>query len=528
LSGSQATGKLGFFKEARCMQSDFEFFINGNSHRGGGTPAQWGLLDYLRENRITSAKDACDRGACGACSVLLVDRDCRQRPVFRVVNACQLTLPMVAGREIWTAEAMSAGEEMHPLQKALSECGQFSCGYCLPGFSMAFGEIYVNSVERCSSHPLLPAVGNICRCAGYWPLYSALNGLMRQEKMTASKPQACFLSSLCEGPLPAFAYRDQAGDLFYRPGNLTEALRLLQAHPDSKLVAGGSAYSSSRQFSSRSQASRRVVISLESVTELRQVAREKGQWQIGAAVTIRSLSDSLAGKFPLIDRMVTRFGSPQVRNRATVGGNLAVAEHDSDLIPVLLALDAQVVISNLRGQRTLRLEDFLGGPSRTVLSRGEILKAVLVGCPESTASEQDCYHDMSGFYKVSRRHHNDRAIACAAFLVRLNEAGRVTGARLCYGGISAQVMRAYEAEELLTGALWGPKIARRVALSLREIFSAQSDYMATADYRNAMAGQLWRKFFAEHRTPGEYAPVDRGLVENLLPFETHQETAEDG
>ncbi len=510
------------------MQSDFEFFINGNSHRGGGTPAQWGLLDYLRENRMTSAKDACDRGACGACSVLLVDSDCRQRPVLRVVNACQLTLPMVAGREIWTAEAMTGGEEEHPLQKALSECKQFSCGYCLPGFSMAFGEIYENPVKTCSSGPLLPAVGNICRCTGYWPLYSALNELLRHEKMSTNKSQAGFLTSSCDGLLPAFAYRDQVGDLFYRPGTLTEALRLLQAHPDSKLVAGGTAYSSSRQFSPRSKASRRTIISLESVTELRQVAREKGQWQIGAAVTIRSLFDALAGKFPLIAQMASRFGSPQVRNRATVGGNLALAEHDSDLVPVLLALDAQVVISNLREQRKLRLEEFLGGPSRTVLSRGEILKTVLVECPDSTAREQDSGRNLSGFYKVSRRHHNDRAIVCAAFLVALNEAGRVSRARLCYGGVSAQAMRAYEAEELLTGALWGPKVARKVAISLRQTFPAQSDDMASADYRNAMAGQLWRKFFAEHRTPGQYTPVDGGLVENLLPFETHRETVEDG
>ncbi|MFP6873790.1 MAG: FAD binding domain-containing protein [Verrucomicrobiales bacterium] len=509
------------------MQSDFEFSINGNPHRGGGTPTQWGLLDYLRGNRITSAKDACDGGDCGACSVLLIDSDCRQRPVFRVVNACQLTLPMVAGREIWTAEAMSGGEEVHPLQEALSQCEQFSCGYCLPGFSMAFGEIYGNPVETRSGRPLLPAVGNICRCTGYWPLYSALNGLLREEKIPANQPQASFLPSSHDGLLPAFACRDQAGNLFYRPGTLTEALRLLQAHPDSKLVAGGSTYPASRQLPPRSKASRRVVISLESVTELRQVAREQGQWQIGAAVTIRSLSDTLAGKFPLIARMTTRFGSPQVRNRATVGGNLALAEHDSDLVPVLLALDAQVVISNLREQRKLRLEDFLGGPSRTALSRGEILRTVLLECPDSTARAQDFCHHLSGFYKVSRRHHNDRAIVCAAFLVELNEAGRVTRARLCYGGVAEQGMRAYGAEELLTGALWGPRVARRVAIALRQAFPAQSDYMATAGYRNAMAGQLWRKFFSENRTPGQYAPVDRGLGEELTPFGTGLENVED-
>lgn len=511
------------------MQSDFKFSINGHPHRGGGTPVQWGLLDYLRENRITSAKDACDSGACGACSVLLVESDCRQRPVFRVVNACLLSLPMVAGREIWTAEAISGREDCHPLQNTLAQCEKFSCGYCLPGFSMAFAEIYGNPVETHSKCPLLPPVGNICRCTGYLPLYSALDAPPGQEKMFASKAEASSLTLSPDAlPLPAFAYRDQAGNLFYRPGTLTEVLRLLQAHPDSKLIAGGSGCSYAREFLPRSKASRRVVISLESVTELREVAKENGQWQIGAAVTIRSLSDTLSGKFPLIARMTTRFGSPQVRNRATVGGNLASAQHDSDLVPVLLALDAQVVIGNLREERKLRLEDFLGGPSRTALSRGEILKTVLVECPDSSAGAQDPCRHLSGFYKISRRHHNDRAIVCAAFLVLLNDAGRVTSARLCYGGVASQVMRAYEAEELLTGALWGPKIARRVAILLREIFPAQSDSIATADYRNAMVGQLWRKFFAEYRTPGQYAPVDRGLIEHPLPFQANPETEEDG
>ena len=138
------------------MQSDLKFSINGNPHRGGGTPVQWGLLDYLRENRITSAKDACESGACGACSVLLVDSDCRQRPVFRVVNACQLSLPMVAGREIWTAEAFSGREHGHPLQNALSQCEQFSCGYCLPGFSMAFAENHVLFTPFFDPYALFP------------------------------------------------------------------------------------------------------------------------------------------------------------------------------------------------------------------------------------------------------------------------------------------------------------------------------------------------------------------------------------
>ena len=507
------------------MQTDFEFSINGDIHRGGGKPVEYSLLDYLRANAMISGEDFPGRGTCGLCSVLLVDRDARQGAVLRLVNACEMKLPMVAGRAIWTVDGMPGEEETHSLQEALTIAEQLSCNCSVGRCSMDSVGMHENNVKKRMVRPLLPEEGSFFRVTGYLPFPSALKRLLQEQK---DPSKANFLSSVSDADLvPEFAYRDPSGNLFYRPANLKGALRLLQAHPGAKIVAGDTLYPDAPQGPSPVTEPPQVVVSLQSVIQLREVCFERGKWQIGGAVTIRSLSDALCGKIPLIARMASRFGSLQVRNRATVGGNLAFAAHDSDLVPVLLALDAEVLISDLSGERKLMLKDFLGGAARGALGRGGILKSVLLECRESNASDQDCGNHLSGFYKVTRRNYNDRAIICGAFVVDINDEGRVTRSRLCYGGVSAHAMRAYAAEELLTGALWGPKVAGRVAIALREAFPAQSDHLAGADYRKAMVSQLWRKFFAENRTPGTYVPVSHEPGYCVPSLETTHGVAED-
>ena len=501
------------------MQTDFEFSINGDTHRGGGMPVDYSLWDYLRDHNVRGGQDpACGDGS-GICSVLMVEGDARQREVLRLVNACRMKLPVVAGREIWTIDAIAGDEEVDALQEGLAMAEKLSCrcsGDRLPRDS---GESHENNVKINARHSLHEET-NFFRATGCLPLPPALRGLLQEQKGTEEKKGGHDIAvSGDRKPGPAFAYRDPAGNLFFRPAKLKAALRLLQSHPGASVVAGDTLYPDQAEGALPLKGSRQVLVSLESVIQLRQVSLEEAQWQIGCMVTIRAMVDALHGKFPLIDRMAARFGSLQVRNRATVGGNLAWSAPDSELTTVLLALDAQVVMSSLSGQCILKLKDCLGGVLRASLGRGEILRSLLLKCPGSTQVGQDGYHHLSGFYKVARRKHNGRAIVCAAFVVEINDAGRVSRARLCYGGVAANAMRAHEAEEFLIGELWGPKVERRVANLLREAFPARSDCVAGADYRKAMAGELWRKFFAENRTPGQSAPIANGSGHGMPSLE---------
>ena len=497
------------------MHTDFEFSINGDTHRGGGMPVDYSLWDYLRDHNVGGRQDpACGDGS-GICSVLMVEGE-----VLRLVNACRMKLPVVAGREIWTIDGIDGDEEVDALQEGLAMAEKISCHCSGERLAKDSVEIHENNVKRNSLHPL-PGEGNFFRATGYLPLSPALRGLLQEQKGTedAKRGQDIAVSG-DRKPVPEFAYRDPAGNLFFRPAKLKAALRLLQSHPGASVVAGDTLYPDQAQRALPWTGSRQVLVSLESVIQLRQVSLEEEQWQIGGMVTIRAMVDALHGKFPLIDSMAARFGSLQVRNRATVGGNLAWSAPDSELTTVLLSLDAQVVMSSLSGECVLKLKDCLGGILRAALRRGEILRSLLLKCPGSTQVGQDGCHHLSGFYKVARRKHNGRAIVCAAFVVEINDTGHVSKARLCYGGVAENVIRAQEAEELLMGELWGPKVEHRVANSLREAFSARSDCVAGADYRKAMAGELWRKFFAENRTPGQSASIANGVGHGMPSLET--------
>jgi xanthine dehydrogenase iron-sulfur cluster and FAD-binding subunit A len=489
------------------MQTDFEFSINGDTHRGGGMPVDYSLWDYLRDHNVRGRQDpACGDGS-GICSVLMVEGDGRQRDVLRLANACRMKLPVLAGREIWTIDAISGEEVVNALQEGLDLAEKLSC-HCSGGrLPRDSGESHENNVKR-NFRNFLTGEGNFFRATGCLPLSPALRALLQEQKGTegAKRGQNIAVSGERKS-LPAFAYRDPSGNLFFRPAKLKAALRLLQSHPGASVVAGDTLYPDQAAVALPLTGSRQVLVSLESVIQLRQVSLEEAQWQIGCMVTIRAMVDALHGKFPVIDSMAARFGSLQVRNRSTVGGNLAWSAPDSELTTVLLALDAQVVMSSLSGERVLNLKDCLGGVLRAAPGRGEILRSLLLKCPWSTQVDQEGCHHLSGFYKITRRNYNSRAIVCAAFVVEINDTGRVSKARLCYGGVAENAMRAHEAEEILMGELWGPKVERRVANSLREAFPARSDCVAGADYRKAMAGELWRKFFAENSTPGQAAPI---------------------
>jgi len=482
------------------MQGDFEFSINGTPHRAGGAATGKSLLEYLRENLLIAAKDACGHGGCGACSVLVADVDGRGDPAWRAVNACMLTLPMVAGRHIWTAEGLADGDSLHPVQEALAVCGNFGCGYCLPGVSVALAEAYEGRPDLTVGEAVGQAVGNLCRCTGYQPFRDALIAAVRGRDRASADGGGGELARRLPrdgGGVATLLYRDRDGRTFYRPGTLVEALRLCQAHPGAELLAGGTSRCWGEAQALGDEPPARI--SLEAIAELAEIRREGDGWQIGAGVTIARLADRLVDELPMLGEMAVRFGSPQIRNRATLGGNLASAPHHSDLVPVLLALDAEVCIAGLDGERALPLDDFFVAFRQTALTHGEIIKAVSVPPLPAVGDGAALAHRLTGFFKVSKRASNDRAIANAAFLVELDADAVVRRARLCFGGVAAYGARAYGAEEMLVGERWGPDVARRVAQEVREMFPASSDQRATAEYRNALVAGLWQKFFARHR-----------------------------
>ncbi len=160
------------------------------------------------------------------------------------------------------------------------------------------------------------------------------------------------------------------------PTSLVDALAALAADPSAQVIAGGTDFMVEVNFDHRRPES---VVSLHRIGALRAWLQDDDTLRIGAGVTCATLEGApFAMLVPALSQAARTVGSPQIRNAATIGGNLATSSPAGDLLPVLSALDASVTIARAGGERTVSIHDFLVGPKRNALERGELVVAVRV------------------------------------------------------------------------------------------------------------------------------------------------------
>ena len=160
------------------------------------------------------------------------------------------------------------------------------------------------------------------------------------------------------------------------PRSLGEALRLKSEDPRAVPIAGGTDLMVAINFD---RLRPETVLNLNEVPELRGWSREDGSLRLGAALTYaEAMLEPLAGLLPALAEASRTVGSPQIRNRGTIGGNLGTASPAGDALPPLLVADAEVVLASVRGERTMPLRDFVVGPKRNALAEDELVTAVRV------------------------------------------------------------------------------------------------------------------------------------------------------
>jgi xanthine dehydrogenase small subunit len=228
--------------------------------------------------------------------------------------------------------------------------------------------------------------------------------------------------------------------------------------------------------------------------ELRVLRETDDAVEIGAALTLSEIDSKWRAAPAAWHEWVPMFASPQIRNRATLGGNFATASPIGDGAPLLLALDAQVRIASLRGERTMPLQSFFLGYRQTALEPGELLVSIRVPKP---------FPAHARFYKVAKRRLDDISTVAACFAIDLDSAARVERARFAYGGVAPTPIRAADAEEAVLGMRWNESALHRAQDILARTLKPISDHRGSAAYRLAMAQSLLEKF--RYQLAGEEA-----------------------
>jgi xanthine dehydrogenase small subunit len=184
------------------------------------------------------------------------------------------------------------------------------------------------------------------------------------------------------------------------------------------------------------------------------------------------------------------FASPPIRNRATLGGNLATASPIGDAAPLLLALDASAHVVGPAGLRAQPLSSFFTGYRKTTLDRGEIIRSIEIPKPLPAFVR---------FYKVAKRRLDDISTVAAAMALDRDRAGRVRRARFAFGGVAATPVLVFDAEQAVLGQVWNESAVERVQQVLGRLLLPMSDHRGSKEYRREVAHSLVEKFWWESR-----------------------------
>ncbi|GAB2725235.1 xanthine dehydrogenase small subunit [Halomonas garicola] len=465
-----------------------DFYLNGQRQRLEGVSADTSILELLREQLDQiGTKEGCATGDCGACTVAIGEPDESGALGYHSANACVTPAHQLSGCHLVTVEGLADGERLHPAQAAMVECHGSQCGFCTPGIVMSLFTLYEDQQKRPAplTQQRLEGVlgGNLCRCTGYRPIRDA--ALTMQDHPHATPAWAANptlgkdVAALARDVGSSAGHADTGKAAGYAMPRDIAALRELKAsRPDARLVAGGTDLwlETTQQVKDLAD-----IIDVRRVAELTEIEEGDAGWWIGASVTLTRLMPLLAEHYPAFEHMMHRFAGSQIRNRATLGGNIANASPIGDTPPTLLALDARLRLDGPRGSREMALEDFFLDYKKIAMDADEFIAAVFL--PRPTAGQQ------LKVWKLSKRREDDISAVLGAFSWRLED-GAMRDVHLAFGGMAAIPRRAPTAEAALEGSRPDAAAFAHARAALARELTPMADMRGSAEYRTLAAGNL--------------------------------------
>ncbi len=461
------------------------FFLNGEKTAVTGADNSLMLADYLRERRgLVGTKIVCAEGDCGACTVLVTkkSRDGKKSSAFQSINSCIARVPQLDGLSVVTVEGLS--QEQHSqcsVQKAVYEAHGSQCGFCTPGFIMALSELvdrrkqsgHSNLSEKEIKNAL---TGNLCRCTGYDAIIrgaSSINPSQAEdlEKRYCSKQIERELQGVRKTPLVIETEHFSLA----APTRASEVTTWLKK--GYRPLSGGTDFGVQvNKFKTDDT----KVLSLHLVEKADVITVSSNRVSIGVRVTFAELRRAIEKRFPEFASYLDIFASPQIKNTASVVGNIANGSPIGDSIPALMACDAIVVIQSGAKKRKLELSKLYLGYRKLALKRGEWISGIEFQIPDKKTTVQ--------FLKSSQRKDLDISAVNGALWIERGAGGKISKARLAVGGVGATVLRIAAVEEKLQGAKLSADLRASVVEALQKSITPLSDVRGTSAFRRVIVG----------------------------------------
>ena len=448
---------------------DVTFLLNGETTHVRNVQATQTLLDWLRETRgLSGTKEGCNEGDCGACSVVVQDEG-----GTKALNACILFMPQLQGKTVRTVEGVSGPDgELHPVQEAMIEHHGSQCGFCTPGFIASMVAAHSNGATDHDDQ----LAGNLCRCTGYAPIIRAAEAAQDQPVPTWVKDNLPTVEASSE----------------FQPTSSDELAEIYAAHPDATLVAGATDVG---LWVTKQLRALDPVIFLGRCADLKNISVSDTELSFGAMVDMNAMRAAIEPHHPFYGEMLRRYASTQIRNAATLGGNVANGSPIGDNPPALIALGATLHLRKGDTKRSMPIEDFFIAYGKQDRAPGEFVEKITIPRQE----------DRLKVYKLSKRFDQDISAVLGAFNISVS-AGVVTSARIAFGGMAATPKRATKVEAALLGAKWSKEGIAPALAAFAEDYTPMSDMRASASYRLETARNLLRRYLLE----------DQGIAASVL------------